>query len=1003
MNILKLSLYFLLSIIYCQRLSKFHKLKRKKRNLTKNSKMNNRKLAITFTPLNFSLDLSNYNKTFPHDILNEENSKDKIIESVIEAKTILEGLLELEIDLGNGLENITTDNRDEWGLEEWESDIYTKFKYEVNKYNYIVAFKFSDEIKNIASGRIVQEFQYMPCIGIITINPEKIKSKVNMPEFLKAYMLHQLIHLLGFHIYIEDDEGMSIFDSIIQESEEGEEKFYFLSEQYNEKVFEYTRNYFNCEELPEDFIIKLDLDEDGNVHWPKRYFLGEIMTEFDYPEEQVLSGFTLAFLEDTTYLRVVKNYTGGLMRFGKNKGCQFIEADKKCGDYLDQNNIIYGNEFYLPNFEESEVPSKEPSCSSGRLSKTVYKLHSITSTPDYYEYLINDYGGIKSTNYCPISAYDEENELDIYAGRCSNSGTSTDNMLENELGEKFSDTSFCVLSSLLKSDSTLDSKYRAVCYQMFCSLYSLTILIRDNYIVCPRAGGKITAENFKGYLLCPDYNLICTGTTLCNNLFECIEKKSEEKNNTFDYSDYTIKTTQNSKIYKTDDYISNVIDDKIWELDEGEKKTCPFMCMQCDINKKCIKCAPHYKKDEEDTKCVEIVPYCDAYNENEECTHCKENYFLVQDIKNNPFYCKEDTTDNRKNYYQFSTDPESYKKCDNDGIDNCEECTTNTACDQCKTGFEQIDDGTICGDLETKLYFKDTNNKYKSCYKYTENQKCKLCEMNEGNYLCIRCQDDSAFFLDEIDQNKCILKADKNIAKYFTTDEVTYKSCNDLNYHNIQNCETCDKIDECISCIGEYISVNDKKLCILLSEKLYYLDTDNYYKLCSTSLEHCKNCESKTQCITCNSDDYGLDENDKCLSKSLVNPQHYYYLDGEKLASCTKISKCEKCLSATECILCVNGYYLIEGDDNIISCKNIDITSYYEITTVTNKKYYRKCERDIDNCDTCSGSNSCITCKENYAIIEDDHTKCEDLTTEKYYYESSSGKYRLCSNKLDNC
>ena len=44
--------------------------------------------------------------------------------------------------------------------------------------------------------------------------------------------------------------------------------------------------------------------------------------------------------------------------------------------------------------------------------------------------------------------------------------------------------------------------------------------------------------------MCPDYNLICTGTVLCNDLFDCIEKKSEPKSNTFNY-DYKIKTSQN--------------------------------------------------------------------------------------------------------------------------------------------------------------------------------------------------------------------------------------------------------------------------------------------------------------------------------------------------------------------------------------------------------------------------------------------------------------------------
>ena len=54
------------------------------------------------------------------------------------------------------------------------------------------------------------------------------------------------------------------------------------------------------------------------------------MTELDYPEEQVLSGFTLAFLDDYEYIIVNKNYTGGLMRFGKHKGCSFLTS--KCGE-----------------------------------------------------------------------------------------------------------------------------------------------------------------------------------------------------------------------------------------------------------------------------------------------------------------------------------------------------------------------------------------------------------------------------------------------------------------------------------------------------------------------------------------------------------------------------------------------------------------------------------------------------------------------------------------------
>ena len=79
---------------------------------------------------------------------------------------------------------------------------------------------------------------------------------------------------------------------------------------------------------------------------------------------------------------------------------------------------------------------------------------------------------------------------------------------------------------------------------MLCSSRSLTIKIHENYIVCPRAGGKIEVEGYGGFLLCPDYNLICSGTEMCNDMFDCVKKKSMTKSDSYKY-DYKSKTTQN--------------------------------------------------------------------------------------------------------------------------------------------------------------------------------------------------------------------------------------------------------------------------------------------------------------------------------------------------------------------------------------------------------------------------------------------------------------------------
>ena len=225
----------------------------------------------------------------------------------------------------------------------------------------------------------------------------------------------------------------------------------------------------------------------------------------------------------------------------------------------------------------------------------------------------------------------------MYTGSCSDNNTKINESYYEELGEN----SFCVLSSLLN-----ENDYKAVCYKMICSLQSLTIKIGEYYIVCPRSGGKIKPDHFNGYILCPDYNLICTGEKLCNNIFDCIEKESEEKEDSFNYSDYIIQTTQNSTLYKDDSIINNYLG----ELENNG--TCPYLCIQCDLNKKCIKCASHYKiYNEEENECHEIIPNCLDYENDNICTKCKSDYSLIKEY-NNSIVCISNVLINQKYFYK---------------------------------------------------------------------------------------------------------------------------------------------------------------------------------------------------------------------------------------------------------------------------------------------------------------------------------------------------------------
>ena len=124
--------------------------------------------------------------------------------------------------------------------------------------------------------------------------------------------------------------------------------------------------------------------------------------------------------------------------------------------------------------------------------------------------------------------------------------------------------------------------------------------------------------------------------------------------------------------------------------------------------------------------------------------------------------------------------------------------------------------------------------------------------------------------------------------------------------------------------------------------------------------------------------------------------------DNDVYKSCiTVIPNCENCISEDKCVSCNNGFYLVKEDNGAISCKNIDnINQYYKIIE-DEVEYYKKC--NIENCNECNDINYCTKCNQNFAIIEDDHTKCEDLSTEKYYLDYTDSKYKLCNNGLTNC
>ena len=335
-----------------------------------------------------------------------------------------------------------------------------------------------------------------PLLGVVNINPSIDYTKLNSDHAFQSTILHEFTHVLGFSGSHFKNKFHNIFNKT---DEDGVVRQYINSP----KVLEVARKYFNCSSI--DGVELEEHGGDGTVgsHWEARILKGDYMNGFADYDEEVISEFTLALLEDTGYYKP-NYYTGGLMRYGKGKGCDFVK--KKC--VISGNiNTTFENEFFDTFLSPYGIDS---SCSSNRQSRTYQFLGEYEDIPSYYRYFENEkLGGDPAADYCPVPrGLTNERKNNYYVGSCSTLGdgdygtyiyykyswiepfnethhytkTSTyynkSGDLTDMTGETLSEQSFCYQSTLIKNDINFNSTIpRATCYESFCSNRSLTIKI----------------------------------------------------------------------------------------------------------------------------------------------------------------------------------------------------------------------------------------------------------------------------------------------------------------------------------------------------------------------------------------------------------------------------------------------------------------------------------------------------------------------------------------------
>lgn len=195
-----------------------------------------------------------------------------------------------------------------------------------------------------------------------------------------------------------------------------------------------------------------------------------------------------------------------------------IESNKK--------NFINYNNIFEPNFKEEFCTSvNEEECSITHVFRAVCGVNKFnTDVPKQYQYFDDPKiaGITQFGDYCPYPVEWFDNVQLKPVGSCKN-GLS----LRPLLGEKICENCRCFMSSLVNEDlyekeknkkikkyKNLDGN-RAACYEAKCKIENnklrLTIIVEDYEIKCPRKGGILTIEGYKGFIECPKAENVCFG------------------------------------------------------------------------------------------------------------------------------------------------------------------------------------------------------------------------------------------------------------------------------------------------------------------------------------------------------------------------------------------------------------------------------------------------------------------------------------------------------------
>ncbi len=469
------------------------------------SSRHNMKIYIDYEILESQLSSGNITRDYYNNIVNTLNLTTNYFSKLLE----IEGTQEIQI-----LSKYFRINNDYVILSEVQNIINKIIEADLILIPKI--YDIGEGVDAAAYAMTLSSLNYRPNIGVVLLGNHYDFNKTNSQSFLIMLLLHEITHVLGFsgnlYNYFQTNS------KTITKEINGIKRTLFTGA----NVIKQAKRHFNC-----DNIEGIELENqggDGSVgsHWEARIMLGDYMISTDYPEI-VISEISLALLEDTGWY-YVNYYTGGLFRYGKGLGCDFL--NNKC--------VYSDSSYYITPFgREFCVEKNEKICSAGNIDRGECYIRNYDSEIESEYQYFNDkiIGGYEPADYCPVGlSYPSQNYY--FYSRCDSNGKNIYN-LSPVYGETYGPNSICVLSSLKPKSSSSDRYKTARCHEVITcdsNTKSFILNIGKVNLTCSGNYEETKVKGYSGSIICPDYNRVCTGITktntidFCNDPLDCIYK-----------------------------------------------------------------------------------------------------------------------------------------------------------------------------------------------------------------------------------------------------------------------------------------------------------------------------------------------------------------------------------------------------------------------------------------------------------------------------------------------